>query len=174
MRSRVSLNSIAGMPRMISSEINRVHAHAETVQDSAGRYIKIRLGDNGLEKQVGSSWVPIGNIRDVVNKDGVRCVEANNYITAGTSTKITYDAKGLVVSGASAGISDIDGLIGALGGKADASHSHSQSDVTGLGDALAAKADVSSDGQRVRIYDTGTSTYRYIKCTNGSLSIEDS
>lgn len=174
MRSRVNLTNIVGMPRLTAAEVNRLHGHAETMQDSEGRYIRIRLGQSGLEKEVNGQWVPIGDIRSVVNQNGVRCVEANNYIVPSTHTKITYDAKGLVTGGTSADVSDIDGLPGALAAKADASHSHAQSDVTGLSASLSLKADLSSDGQRVRIYDTGTATYRYIKCTNGVLTVEDS
>ena len=44
-------------------------------------------------------------------------VDENSAITGATKTKITYDSKGLVTSGADAGISDITGLQTALDGK---------------------------------------------------------
>lgn len=46
-------------------------------------------------------------------------VDENTPITGATKTKITYDSKGLVTSGADAGIADITGLQTALDGKVD-------------------------------------------------------
>ena len=46
-------------------------------------------------------------------------VDENASITGATKTKITYDSKGLVTSGADAGIADITGLQTALDGKVD-------------------------------------------------------
>lgn len=117
----------------------------------------------------------------------------NSFIVPDTKTKITYDAYGLVTSGEDVAVadviglsdelsdksdvghghsqSDITGLVSDLSGKAPTSHSHAISDVTALQTALDAKALTSTDGQRLKVYDTGTSSWVYITCVNGVLSV---
>lgn len=50
--------------------------------------------------------IPYSVIENAINKK----VDSNPVITAGTNTKITYDAKGLVTKGENAAITDIQGL----------------------------------------------------------------
>lgn len=58
--------------------------------------------------------IPYSVIEDIIN----RKVEGNPVIPAGTNTKITYDAKGLVTKGENATIPDIQGLQNELDKKA--------------------------------------------------------
>lgn len=117
----------------------------------------------------------------------------NSFIVPETKTKITYDAYGLVTSGEDVAVADVTGLVDDLAGKSDVGHGHAQSDITGLVSdlsgkaptshshaisdvtalqtALDAKALTSTDGQRLKVYDTGTSSWVYITCVNGVLSV---
>ncbi len=78
-------------------------------------------------------------------------VVANTAITAGTGTKITYDAKGLVTGSASLVASDIPTL--------------ATSKISGLDTALAGKIPVPSDtntkGKLVLTYDSDTKAYAW-------------
>ena len=78
-------------------------------------------------------------------------VVANAAITAGTGTKITYDAKGLVTGSASLAVSDIPTL--------------ATSKISGLDTALAGKIPVPSEtntkGKLVLTYDSDTKAYAW-------------
>ena len=79
--------------------------------------------DSSVQTTAGISGVDWGDIQGTLSYqtdlqtalDGK--VDENSAITGATKTKITYDSKGLVTSGADAGISDITGLQTALDGK---------------------------------------------------------
>lgn len=79
--------------------------------------------DNSVQTTAGISGVDWGDIQGTLSNqsdlqtalDGK--VDENSAITGDTKTKITYDSKGLVTSGADAGISDITGLQTALDAK---------------------------------------------------------
>lgn len=131
-------------------------------------------GNNSVSPKATSSW-------------------PNSFIVPETKTKITYDAYGLVTSGEDVDVADVTGLVDDLAGKSDVGHGHAQSDITGLVSdlsgkaptshshaisdvtalqtALDAKALTSTDGQRLKVYDTGTSSWVYITCVNGVLSV---
>lgn len=78
---------------------------------------------DGHDTKLGELETAIGNVKTTAEA----AVEANTAITAGTATKITYDAKGLVTKGENLAVSDIptlgiskiDGLQDALNGKQD-------------------------------------------------------
>ncbi len=88
---------------------------------------------------------------DAAQATASAAVVANNAIQAGTGTKITYDAKGLVTKGENLAASDIPAL--------------ATSKITGLDAALAGKIPVpsatNSDGTLVLTYNTTTKTYAW-------------
>ena len=91
--------------------------------------------DDSIQTTAGISGVDWGDIQGTLSNqtdlqtalDGK--VDENTAITADTKTKITYDSKGLVTSGADAEISDITGLQTAL----DDAANKSLQDVTDIG-----------------------------------------
>lgn len=88
-------------------------------------------------------------------------VTANGAITGATKAKITYDAKGLVTSGADLVEADIPTLSQSkitnlttdLAGKAATSHTHAQSDITNLTTDLAAKQATLVSGTNIKTLD---------------------
>lgn len=109
-----------------------------------------------------------------------RYVAKNGAITGATKTKVTYDAKGLVTSGADATYSDVGAaaashthaqsdvtnLVSALAGKASTSHTHAQADVTNLVTDLAAKAPASAFVTLTTAYTTPGGTTSLQKLFN--------
>ncbi len=85
----------------------------------------------------------------VLNHDDVGAVQANSAITGATKCKITYDAKGLVTSGADLSASDIPDISGTYETISNKSDSYSVSSSTtyastkALVDGLATKAEIS-------------------------------
>ena len=79
--------------------------------------------DSSIQTTAGITGVDWGDIQGTLaNQSDLQTaldgkVDENTAITGATKTKITYDSKGLVTSGADAGISDITGLQTALDGK---------------------------------------------------------
>lgn len=148
---------------------------AFTIQTNKGTDVPTRVNvDSGeLEIYTNGKWQRIqgGDSSKVGSVQASGGKVFNRYIPAGTATKVTYTEEGRITSGESAGVADISGLQDALDDKADEVHSHSMSEVTGLGDALDDKADVSTDGLRIKVWDTGTSAWVYITCANGVLSV---
>lgn len=129
-----------GSPHIIQDEgvaetqranLNFVGAGVSVSDDSANNATVVTISGGG-----GGTWGGIGgNLPDQTDLqtalDGK--VDENAAITGATKTKITYDAKGLVTSGADAAIADITGLQTALDGKAASSHTHALSDITQSG-----------------------------------------
>lgn len=109
-------------------------------------------------------------------------VTANTLITAGTATKITYDSKGLIISGASLSASDIptiaqsqvSGLITALAGKVDTESGYSlmsDAEHTKLSEiAAGAEVNVQSDWS---VSNTGSDAYILNKPTLGTAASKD-
>ena len=97
----------------------------------------------------------LGGLTNIVNEVSDKAnaaVVANNAITGGTHTKITYDAKGLVTGGADLTASDIPAL--------------GISKVTGLQDALNSKQDnVTFDGG----YNAGTNKAATVSTVNTAV-----
>lgn len=99
-------------------------------------------------------------------------VDENAAIAGATKTKITYDAKGLVTSGADAGIADITGLQAALDGKAASSHTHPFSQITsGTFPALETSATIPSDGAFDVKYNGGITAFEALD-TGGTAKIQ--
>lgn len=170
---------------------------ATTLQSDNGSDIPVRFNrtNNNLEVFDGKKWnTTLSHSNESVSVSTRATSQwPNNFIVPATKTKITYDAYGLVTSGEDVAVadvtglsdeladksdvghghsqSDITGLVSDLSGKAPTSHSHAISDVTALQTALDAKALTSTDGQRLKVYDTGTSSWVYITCVNGVLSV---
>lgn len=97
----------------------------------------------------------LGGLTNIVNEVSDKAnaaVVANNAITGGTHTKITYDAKGLVTGGADLTASDIPAL--------------GISKITGLQDALNSKQDdVAFDGG----YNAGTNKAATVSTVNTAV-----
>lgn len=173
---------------------------ATTIQSDNGNNVPVRYNNvtNSFEVFDGKKWntALMSSSNNSSSPQTTKSSWPNNFIVPDVKTKITYDAYGLVTSGEDAEIEDITGLTTALNGKSDTGHTHSQSevtnlvndlsgkassvhshvisDVTGLQSALDAKAETSADGHRLKVYDTGTSSWVYITCTNGVLSVTSS
>lgn len=114
------------------SALEKLPAHGITAEDiakwnakqDAGDYVEQSAYDTkmeALEKADSDNATAIAGVKATAEA----AVVANTAITAGTATKVTYDAKGLVTKGESLaiadiptlGISKIDGLQDALDGK---------------------------------------------------------
>ena len=99
---------------------------ADTVDGSVKQQIKKAKSDLTTDIQANTTAAAEAkSAAEAAQATAKKAVVANNAITAGTGTKITYDAKGLVTGSTSLAASDIPAL---TTGK-----------ITGLDDALAAK-----------------------------------
>lgn len=172
------LSTVDTTVRRVLDDVSDNLGIAFTMQTNAGNDIptRINIDDGSLEIYKGGKWQRIqgGDSSKVGSVQASGGKVFNRYIPAGTATKVTYTEEGRITSGEQACVADISGLQDALDAKANASHSHSVSNVTGLQDALDAKADTSTDGLRVKVWDTGTSSWVYITCANGVLSVSSS
>lgn len=168
------------------------------IQNEKGANVPMRWNSvtNTFELYVNGKWTSNGAQAPSLSRPVTMTSWPNAYVAPGSGSKINYDERGLVVSGEVAEMTDINGLPSALSGKADTSHTHAQGDVTGLVSdlsgkaptshshaisdvtalqtALDAKALTSTDGQRLKVYDTGTASWVYITCANGVLSVVSS
>ena len=109
-------------------------------------------------------------------------VTANTSITAGTAAKITYDSKGLIISGTSLSASDVptiaqsqvSGLVTALAGKVDTESGYSlmsDAEHTKLSEiAAGAEVNVQSDWS---VSDTASDAYILNKPTLGTAASKD-
>lgn len=104
---------------------------------------------DGHDTKLGELETAIGNVKATADK----AVVANDAITGGTATKITYDAKGLVTKGENLAVSDIPTL--------------GISKISGLQDALDGKQDeLTFDGT----YNSGTNKAATVKTVNDAIA----
>lgn len=104
---------------------------------------------DGHDTKLGELETAIGNVKATADK----AVVANDAITGGTATKITYDAKGLVTKGEKLAVSDIPDL--------------GISKISGLQDALDSKQDeLKFDGT----YNSGTNKAATVKTVNDAIA----
>lgn len=104
---------------------------------------------DGHDTKLGELETAIGNVKATADK----AVVANDAITGGTATKITYDAKGLVTKGEKLAVSDIPDL--------------GISKINGLQDALDSKQDeLKFDGT----YNSGTNKAATVKTVNDAIA----
>lgn len=104
---------------------------------------------DGHDTKLGELETSIGNVKATADK----AVVANDAITGGTATKITYDAKGLVTKGENLAVSDIPTL--------------GISKISGLQDALDGKQDeLTFDGT----YNSGTNKAATVKTVNDAIA----
>lgn len=104
---------------------------------------------DGNDTKLGELETAIGNVKATADK----AVVANDAITGGTATKITYDAKGLVTKGEKLAVSDIPDL--------------GISKISGLQDALDGKQDeLTFDGT----YNSGTNKAATVKTVNDAIA----
>lgn len=104
---------------------------------------------DGHDTKLGELETAIGNVKATADK----AVVANDAITGGTATKITYDAKGLVTKGEKLAVSDIPDL--------------GISKISGLQDALDGKQDeLTFDGT----YNSGTNKAATVKTVNDAIA----
>lgn len=103
---------------------------------------------DGHDTKLGELETAIGNVKATADK----AVVANDAITGGTATKITYDAKGLVTKGEKLAVSDIPDL--------------GISKISGLQDALDGKQDeLTFDGT----YNSGTNKAATVATVNAAV-----
>ena len=104
---------------------------------------------DGHDTKLGELETAIGNVKATADK----AVVANDAITGGTATKITYDAKGLVTKGENLAVSDIPDL--------------GISKISGLQDALDGKQDeLTFDG----VYNSGTNKAATVKTVKDAIA----
>lgn len=104
---------------------------------------------DGNDTKLSELETSIGNVKATADK----AVVANDAITGGTATKITYDAKGLVTKGEKLAVSDIPDL--------------GISKISGLQDALDGKQDeLTFDGT----YNSGTNKAATVKTVNDAIA----
>lgn len=104
---------------------------------------------DGHDTKLSELETSIGNVKATADK----AVVANDAITGGTATKITYDAKGLVTKGEKLAVSDIPDL--------------GISKISGLQDALDGKQDeLTFDGT----YNSGTNKAATVKTVNDAIA----
>lgn len=117
------VSTLEGKP---AASITQEQIDAWTAKQDAGDFVEKSAYDTkvkALEEADAANATAIAGVKATAEA----AVKANNTITAGTATKITYDAKGLVTKGESLTVDDLPEL--------------PQSKISGLGDALNAKQD---------------------------------
>lgn len=117
------VSTLEGKP---AASITQEQIDAWTAKQDAGDFVEKSAYDTkvkALEEADAANATAIAGVKTTAEA----AVKANNAITAGTATKITYDAKGLVTKGESLTVDDLPEL--------------PQSKISGLGDALNAKQD---------------------------------
>ena len=117
------VSTIEGKP---AASITQEQIDAWTAKQDAGDFVEKSAYNTkvkALEEADAANATAIAGVKTTAEA----AVKANNAITAGTATKITYDAKGLVTKGESLTVDDLPEL--------------PQSKISGLGDALNAKQD---------------------------------
>lgn len=117
------VSTLEGKP---AASITQEQIEAWTAKQDAGDFVEKSAYDSkvkALEEADAANATAIAGVKTTAEA----AVKANNAITAGTATKITYDAKGLVTKGESLAVGDLPEL--------------PQSKISGLGDALNAKQD---------------------------------
>lgn len=117
------VSTLEGKP---AASITQEQIDAWTAKQDAGDFVEKSAYDTkvkALEEADAANATAIAGVKTTAEA----AVKANNAITAGTATKITYDAKGLVTKGESLTVDDLPEL--------------PQSKIAGLGDALNAKQD---------------------------------
>lgn len=117
------VSTLEGKP---AASITQEQIDAWTAKQDAGDFVEKAAYDTkvkALEEADAANATAIAGVKTTAEA----AVKANNAITAGTATKITYDAKGLVTRGESLTVDDLPEL--------------PQSKIAGLGDALNAKQD---------------------------------
>lgn len=117
------VSTLEGKP---AASITQEQIDAWTAKQDAGDFVEKSAYNTkvkALEEADAANATAIAGVKTTAEA----AVKANNAITAGTATKITYDAKGLVTKGESLTVDDLPEL--------------PQSKIAGLGDALNAKQD---------------------------------
>ena len=117
------VSTLEGKP---AASITQEQIDAWTAKQDAGDFVEKSAYDTkvkALEEADAANATAIAGVKTTAEA----AVKANDAITAGTATKITYDAKGLVTRGESLTVDDLPEL--------------PQSKIAGLGDALNAKQD---------------------------------
>lgn len=117
------VSTLEGKP---AASITQEQIDAWTAKQDAGDFVEksaYNIKVKALEEADAANATAIAGVKTTAEA----AVKANNAITAGTATKITYDAKGLVTKGESLTVDDLPEL--------------PQSKISGLGDALNAKQD---------------------------------
>lgn len=117
------VSTLEGKP---AASITQEQIDAWTAKQDAGDFVEKSAYNTkvkALEEADAANATAIAGVKTTAEA----AVKANDAITAGTATKITYDAKGLVTRGESLTVDDLPEL--------------PQSKIAGLGDALNAKQD---------------------------------
>ena len=117
---------VSTLERKPAASITQEQIDAWTAKQDAGDFVEKSAYDTkvkALEEADAANATAIAGVKTTAEA----AVKANDAITAGTATKITYDAKGLVTRGESLTVDDLPEL--------------PQSKIAGLGDALNAKQD---------------------------------
>lgn len=117
------VSTLEGKP---AASITQEQIDAWTAKQDAGDFVEKSAYNTkvkALEEADAANATAIAGVKTTAEA----AVKANDAITAGTATKITYDAKGLVTKGESLTVDDLPEL--------------PQSKIAGLGDALNAKQD---------------------------------